>query len=209
MLDAAAQLAFPDGHCHSLALALAARTGWPLVAVEDPAGVIVHVAVRRPDGRVVDVTGAQQPGGLVDAAGGGALRALTRREVELLVQTYGWVEVDPRAASWVVAVLERAEREPQRAMAKPEMRLTEETQSAIEVRVSWCGDPELVVDVRRAGTDGGWRRYGRVAFPKDGGGVSRFEFDVGTFNRLARTWLRSGFDETRAAGKLRERSAVA
>ena len=202
LLDSAAQLAFLDGHCHSLALALATHTGWPLVAIANRAGAVVHVAVGRPDGRIVDVTGAQLPARLADAAGGGTVRALARCEAELLPRRHGWVEVDARADAWVTAVLARAEQAPQPPMAKPELRLTRETQSAIEVRVSWCGDPELIVDVRWAGTDiGAWRRYGRVALPKDGH-TWRFDFEPRNFERLAQRWLQASFDEPRAVRKL-------
>src|SRR5260370_169140 len=88
------------------------------------------------------------------------------------------------------------------------MRLTEETLSAIEVRVSWCGDAEFVIDVRRAAEADRWQRYGRVAFPKDRDGLSRFGFDLATFSCLARTWLRSCFDEARAVDKLGKHAAA-
>jgi len=44
------------GHCHSLALALHRRFGWPMVAVMDDKGPM-HIAVRLPDERILDAEG--------------------------------------------------------------------------------------------------------------------------------------------------------
>jgi hypothetical protein len=64
-LDAASWLVFLGGHCHSLALALNARTGWPLVAIIGASDDCVHVAVRSPADRIVDITGAHSPSDMI------------------------------------------------------------------------------------------------------------------------------------------------
>ena len=45
------------GHCHSLALALHRRFGWPMVAVVDDNGPM-HIAIRTPDERILDAVGS-------------------------------------------------------------------------------------------------------------------------------------------------------
>lgn len=53
-----AEHVFQNGHCHSLALAIHERTGWPLVGVHvDGWEVPHHVVVRHPTGYTFDVLG--------------------------------------------------------------------------------------------------------------------------------------------------------
>jgi len=54
--DNAAREACTLGHCHSLALALHRRFGWPMVAILDDEGPM-HIAVRLPDERLLDADG--------------------------------------------------------------------------------------------------------------------------------------------------------
>ncbi|HEY5990612.1 MAG TPA: hypothetical protein VIV12_30100 [Streptosporangiaceae bacterium] len=62
-LDVNARTAFTEGHCHSLALALHEKTGWPLIGGVDrgpeygSGRVPDHVVVQVPDGRLLDITG--------------------------------------------------------------------------------------------------------------------------------------------------------
>lgn len=74
VVDDQARLAFLNGQCHALALAISERTGWPLVAVaasecvydedcgeDDSDGgcgcQYEHIGVRSPDGEIVDIRG--------------------------------------------------------------------------------------------------------------------------------------------------------
>lgn len=51
---------FEYGQCHALALALNAKTGWPIVGLYSPKlGDTNHYLVRRPDGQLVDVRGVR------------------------------------------------------------------------------------------------------------------------------------------------------
>src|SRR4051794_37517203 len=85
-LDEAARLAFLGGHCHSLALALHERTGWPLIAIDHRSdGVCAHVAVQRPDGKVVDIAGAHTVEQINDSRiGGTIIREITASEIDEL-----------------------------------------------------------------------------------------------------------------------------
>lgn len=60
VLNEDARHAFTTGQCHSLALALAERTGWEVVGLcwdEDIPDAPHHVAVQASDGRLLDVEG--------------------------------------------------------------------------------------------------------------------------------------------------------
>jgi hypothetical protein len=88
-------------------------------------------------------------------------------------------------------------------MVTPTLQLTRQTETGIDVRVSWDGDPELVVDVRLADDPrSSWKRYGRIRFPQDADGVWRLEFYLTRFVQLAERWLEGEFDEHRALRKL-------
>lgn len=206
-LDPAALLAFLGGHCHSLALALHERTGWPLVAFDNGRGECVHVCVQRPDGQIVDITGAHSPEEMTAAvSGGGTIRPVTERELAHLSDAQGWAHPVPNdVAEWVDTALAQTAAKPLEPMTTQTLHLTRETMSGIEVRVSWDGEPEFVVDVRRADQrDESWRRYGRVRFPKDADGVWRLCFSLEFFTDLAERWLADSFDEARADRELHE-----
>jgi hypothetical protein len=206
-LDTASWLAFLSGHCHSLALALNACTGWALVAIDDAAAECVHVAVRSPADRIVDITGAHAPAQMLRAiTGGGRIRSIDKDELDRLPETHGWVEPAPAAATaWVEPVLARIDEEPLEPMRPPVLRLTRETARGIEVRVSWDGEPGFSVDVRAASPpEQPFARYGHITFPKDEDGIWRIEFYEKPFANLAETWLCRSFDERRAERVLRE-----
>lgn len=205
-LDTASWLAFLGGHCHSLAIALNARTDWPLVAIDDASSECVHVAVRSPVDRIVDITGAHAPVDVIKAiTGGGRIRVIDKDDLNRLPQTHGWAEPAPTvAAAWVEPVLARMAQKPLDPMKPPVLLLTRETMSGIEVRVSWDGEPGFAVDIRVANSpDQQWARYGYISFPKDQDGVWRIEFYEERFKNLAETWLRCSFDEHRAECALR------
>jgi hypothetical protein len=210
-LDPASQLVFLNGHCHSLALALNARTGWPLVAIDNASNDCVHVAIRSPTDRVVDITGAHAPLDVIKAVnGGGQIRSINADDVYRLPQTHGWAEPALTvAAAWVDPVLARMADEPLEPMKLPLLRLTRETERGIEVRVSWDGEPGFIVDVKAASpSDQPWARYGYIEFPRDQDGVWRMTFYEEPFADLAETWLRRSFDECRAERMLLEASRM-
>jgi hypothetical protein len=208
-LDSASWLAFLSGHCHSLALALNARTGWPLIAIDDASAACVHVAVRSPADRLVDITGAHTPAQMIEAiSGGGRIRSINEDDLHRLPETHGWAEPAPAvAAAWVEPVLGRMCKEPLEPMKPPILQLTRETERRIEVRVSWDGEPGFTVDVRAANQPHQpWTRYGYIEFPKDQDGLWTIEFYEKPFANLAETWLRRDFDERRAERTLLEAS---
>jgi hypothetical protein len=211
-LDTASWLVFLSGHCHSLALALNANTGWPLVAIEDAFAVCVHVAVRSPSDRIVDITGAHAPTQMIQAiSGGGRIRPINKDDLDRLPETHGWAEPAPAVATaWVEPVLARMDKEPLEPMKPPVLQRTRETERGIEVRVSWDGEPGFTVDVRAAiPLDQPWARYGYIAFPKDQDGVWRMKFYEKPFKNLVETWLRRSFDERRAERTLLEMPRIA
>ncbi len=199
-LDTASWLAFLSGHCHSLALALNAHAGWPLIAIDDASAVYVHVAVRSPADRIIDITGAHTPAQMIKAIGGGRIRPINKDDLHRLPETRGWAEPAPAvAAAWVEPVLSRMGRETLDPMKPPILQLTRETERGIEVRVSWDGEPGFTVDVRAANLPHQpWASYGYIEFPKDQDGIWRIEFYAKPFENLAETWLRRSFDERRA-----------
>jgi hypothetical protein len=199
--DEAALLAFLGGHCHSLALALHERTGWPLVAVDQRSdGVCVHVAVRRPDGTIVDIAGAHTPDAIDKSrAGGTIIREVTASDLDDLAQRHGWAEPVPDiVAPWVQVALDQAEREPRAPMASATFACSRTTLSAIDVRVLWDGEPDFGVEVRTADPARPWRRYGRFGFHEDDDGLYRFAFTMEWFTPRAEAWLDHEFDEQRA-----------
>src|SRR5438093_9317454 len=57
---------FENSYCHSLALALHERTGWPIVGLYNQRLGTDHYLVRRPDGFLVDVHGARPESEVLD-----------------------------------------------------------------------------------------------------------------------------------------------
>jgi hypothetical protein len=207
-LDTASWLAFLGGHCHSLALALHARTGWPFVAIDNAAGECVHVAVRSPADCIVDVTGAHTSAQMIEASSGGGIRTVDKHDVDQLAEAHGWAEPAPALlAAWVDPVLARMVTEPLEPMKPPVLQLRKETAGGIEVRVTWDGEPGFTVDVRATTSpDASWANYGYITFPKDHDGVWRISFYEQPFKNLAETWLHRSFDERRAEQTLLEAS---
>lgn len=208
-LDTASWLAFLSGHCHSLALALNAHAGWPLVAIDNADGECVHIAVRSPADQIVDVTGAHTSTQMINAvSGGGRIRPIDKDELHRLPETHGWARPAPTmVTAWVEPVLARADDEPLEPMKPPVFQLTRATARGIKVRVSWDGEPGFAVDIRFVNPpDEPWARYSYVAFPRDRDGVWRMEFYEQVFKNLAETWLDRSFDEHRAERTLFEAS---
>jgi hypothetical protein len=106
ILDDRAALAFTNGHCHSLALALHRATGGEMVGFTRTQEPFEHVLVRSDDGRLIDIGGARTPAEVV--AAGGRLRGVNSEALEQLTCECGWVPPVPEVASaWVAPLLER------------------------------------------------------------------------------------------------------
>lgn len=105
-LDDRAGLAFTNGHCHSLALALHRQTGGEIVGFTKSQRPFDHLLVRADDGRLIDIGGPRTPAEVV--ADGGCLRGVDTATLERLPIEYGWVPPDVDLASaWVPPLLER------------------------------------------------------------------------------------------------------
>ncbi|MGW6308997.1 hypothetical protein [Streptomyces niveus] len=106
--------AFKYGGCGSLALALHAATGWPIVAAVADDGLELHYAVTRPDGFLIDITGAHSEDDMLLEyefhADGGAvtLIATTAHHVRVMSRRYGNPIVTGEAQRLVPAVLAQA-----------------------------------------------------------------------------------------------------
>ena len=200
-LDCGALLAFTGGQCHGLALALHERTGWPLVAVDEPTGACAHVCVRRPDGLLVDVTGAHTVDEM-EAARGGTLRDIEHSAIGELETKHSWAPaaVDP-ARSWVDPVLRRATHDaPLKPMSSDEFRRTVVFDAGLEVAIRWGGSRSLAVCLRDTsdGTVGAGTSYGPASLPSPQTGPFLIDFTPENFERVTDEWLRTRFDERRA-----------
>lgn len=203
VLDSRALLAFTQGQCHGLALALAERTKFPLWKVESVNRAFLHVCVKRTDGFLVDVTGSHTEGELLQAVPGGALRPTDENQLERLVQKEGWVPPATVAAHlWVDAVLERAENGPALPpLSSDTLRRTMEF-GDLRIRFDWSGRPWLEVSVQRVEGEA-WTPYSVVQFPKDPGlGAFLIDFTLPRLEQVTDAWLGRQFDLARAQRKL-------
>jgi hypothetical protein len=108
VLDDRAALAFTNGHCHSLALALQREIGGQLLAFAKTETPFDHVLVRASDGQLIDIGGARSSAEVV--ANGGKLFPVSGGTLHRLPDEFGWTPPEPDAASpWVGPVLARVE----------------------------------------------------------------------------------------------------
>lgn len=106
VIDDRSMLAFTNGHCHSLALAIHERTGWETVGLYSGSGSLEHVLAADPAGRFVDIGGVRRQPELV--SDGRMLAPLDPSEISALPDVLGWAIPQPAIASeWVSSVLER------------------------------------------------------------------------------------------------------
>lgn len=206
LLDSRALLAFTQGQCHGLALALAERTGWPLVKIESADRTCLHVCVERPDGFLVDITGAHTAGELEQAVPGVTVRRARASELERLVQEEGWAPpLIVVAQLWVDAVLERAQNGPALPpLSSGTLRRATELDEC-RIRFDWSGRPALEVFVQKLGDGESWTPYGVVQFPKDPDlGVFPIDFTLLRLEQITGAWLRRQFDPAKAQRKLGE-----
>jgi len=203
VLDSRALLAFTQGQCHSLALALAERTGWPLVTIESADQTCLHVCVERPDGFLIDITGAHTAAELQQAAPETTVRHADESRLERLVREEGWAPpVTAAAHLWVDAVLERAENGPAlQPLSSNTLRRTIEP-GELRIRFDWAGRPELKVFVQRL-EDDHWNSYGVAQLPKDPElGVFPIDFTPLRLEQITEAWLSREFDPAKARRKL-------
>jgi hypothetical protein len=161
--DQRALLAFREGQCHGLALALRRRTGWQLVAVEND-GVCEHITVRHPGGHLVDILGGHPDG--LPGSEGIVERDVDESYIDELVANREWAGPDLEAAeAWVEGVLERAAGPPDErsrgfAMSGP-------IGDGYELRFVWLGRARMDVFVRALPRSKDWVPYGPIDIPRD------------------------------------------
>lgn len=108
VLDSEARAAFTFGHCHSLALALHERTGWPMLGLQHHSKEINHVVVVMPDGRWLDAKGPH-PANPAPYPGAKPPLRMSSEEVIALGERKDWLSADPSLAeSFVSPLLEEA-----------------------------------------------------------------------------------------------------
>jgi hypothetical protein len=188
VLDDRAALAFTNGHCHSLALALHGETGGEIVAFAKLEKPFDHLLVRADDGRLIDIGGARMPAEVV--AAGGQLSSVNTAVLERLPFDYGWVAPDPEAASaWVPPLLQRvADREPHRRIGCFAHGFMLDMQRAIHVEWS---EGEGAVRLKAFGrrldkAQTAWTRCLSVRIPEDAVGERLIDFTEQAFERHAR-----------------------
>lgn len=189
--DDRARLAFREGQCHGLALALWRRTGWPLVAIEND-GLCEHVTVRHPHGHLVDILGGH-PGGLSESAGTVELD-VEASYIDELVANRNWSAPDLEAAdAWVEGVLERAAGppdEPPGGFAK-----YGPIGNGYELRLEWRGQAYMDAFVRAPALSKQWVPIDRIFIPRDPATRRhRIDFTRTEFERLA-PMLASEFEQ--------------
>ncbi len=65
ILDGEARRVFKRGACAALAIAIYDKTKWPIIAIVDQNGSVVHWTVRRPDNKLIDVDGGHTQEALI------------------------------------------------------------------------------------------------------------------------------------------------
>lgn len=87
--DDTARFAFSAGHCHSFAMALHDRTGWPILAMSGKySGYtnLQHMVVVMPDGKWLDARGIQEP----DRENHIHFQPMTLQEIQSMKDLKGW-----------------------------------------------------------------------------------------------------------------------
>jgi hypothetical protein len=137
VVDDRSALAFTNGHCHSLALALHRCTGGEMVGLTKNEDPYDHILTRNDDGRLIDIGGARSPDELT--ALGGRLSDVDSSTIPELCSEHGWVRAEPElAAGWVDAILARV------AAGTPHVRprcftYDFELSAVLDVHVEWSG----------------------------------------------------------------------
>jgi hypothetical protein len=182
--DDRARLAFREGQCHGLALALGRRTEWQLVAIEN-GGLCEHITVRHPHGHLVDILGGH-PGGLPGSAGMVEFD-VDAQYIDELVANHKWSAPDPEAAgAWVDGVLERAAGPPDTTPAG--FAMSGPIGDGYELRLEWRGRAYMDAFVRTPALSMQWVPSGQAFLPLDPAtGRHRIDFTREEFERIAPT----------------------
>lgn len=154
VIDRRALLAFNNGHCHSLAVALSVATGWRMEALASDSGTYEHVLVTLEDGRLADIGGARQRDEVLRP--GTRLVPVTVADTEQFPRRFGWVPPDAAtAAAWLPALRSHLDAgtpwRPQETLA-----ITYEVAS-VQLCFSWDGGTHVLAHARpEPGTE--WTR---------------------------------------------------
>lgn len=189
VIDDRAVLAFTNGHCHSLAIALHSEVGGELVALRKTLEPFDHVAVRVGGGRVLDIGGGRYESDLT--ADGGELVVIDLDTIGGLPADHGWVDADASlAAPWVAAVQARA------AAGDPYLTVgclsyDFAIDGTLDVHLEWTaeeGASGFKAFTRAVGADArGWTRAMFFRLPRDESGEQLIDFSSAAFERHARS----------------------
>jgi hypothetical protein len=166
-LDARAVLAFTNGHCHSLALALNVATGWPIVGLYRERDECLHMVVQGDTDQLIDIGGARTADEVMRDAPSSELRVVHVHDVGPLWRKHAWAAPEPEiASSWVPPVLDQAKRQAAH-IAGTTFRIVIGRPDDLEVQVAWDGEPHLIAYVRRTGdATTAWTRCAAIPVPK-------------------------------------------
>lgn len=97
VLDAESRAAFTYGHCHSMALAVHRKTGWPMLGLQHHSKEINHVVLEMPDGRWLDARGPHRANP-EPYPGAKPPQVMSEDEVRALGDRKDWLRADPELA---------------------------------------------------------------------------------------------------------------
>jgi hypothetical protein len=188
VLDDRAALAFTNGHCHSLALALHREAGGEMVGFKTTETPFDHILVRSHHGQLIDIGGSRAPAEVI--ASGGDLVEISTGTLERLVTEYGWVPPDPEIAlAWVAPLLERvAADEPHRRIGCFTHQFSLDQERVIHVEWSERDGAALLMAFgqRRDHAPAAWTRCATARLPQNGPGERVIDFTPLAFERHAK-----------------------
>lgn len=200
-LDDRARLAFTNGQCHGMAMALHEKTGWSMVAIDHLDAGCQHVCVRREDGRLIDIRGAHEADALASSDAGMTTRDIGIAEIAELVTQHGWATADVAGASpWLNSLRALADRDHAHPMPESFRRCVD-VDDGFQIQLEWAGDTHMEAFVRRS-PSGSWTGYGEIPLRRDPG-TQRYviDFTEAEFLRVLRL-LTEQFDRDRAERKI-------
>jgi hypothetical protein len=179
VVDGRSILAFSNGHCHSLALALRNATGGELVAFRRHQEPFDHVLCRLDDERLADIGGARTGEQIVRR--GGQLGSTDKETLMALPERFKWAQPDPGMAEpWVKPVLElaTANAEYQQVPLLSCRRVDE--RRGLLIHFEWSGDHGgVTINGFARGTVNTSKRWAHVldmGVPKDARGIRTIDF---------------------------------
>lgn len=144
-VDSRCERAFSMGQCHGLALAVSARTGWPMrmISTGDAAE---HVVVQMPDGRLLDARGPMHAADLLACYPEASIVSVTEDDLYDLEQD-GWAYPEPGAAGTLAKSL-LGDTSRTVAPAWESLEITLDMAAGLQLRFSWFGGPNVNVWAR-------------------------------------------------------------